>query len=115
MAIMGVHAMLYTPEADALRSTLRDALGWEHVDDGDGWLIFALPPTEMGVHPSDGSTRHEISLMCDDIDATVRELKDRGIEFSSEPTDAGFGIEATMVLPGGVTVSLYEPRHSTAI
>ena len=115
MPIIGVHVLLYTPEAEALRLTLRDVIGWDHVDDGDGWLIFALPPAELGVHPSDGSTKHEVSLMCDDIGETVADLRANGIEFISEPTDAGFGIEATMVLPGGVEVSLYEPRHATAI
>ena len=115
MAITGAHILLYTPEAEALRATLRDAIGWPFVDDGDGWLIFALPPAELGIHPSDSSTRHEVSFMCDDIEATVAELKARGIAFATEPSDAGFGIEATMVLAGGVEVSLYEPRHQTAI
>ena len=115
MAITGAHMLLYTPEAESLRATLRDVIGWDHVDDGDGWLIFALPPAEIGVHPSERSTKHEISLMCDDIEATVADLRAKGVEFSTEPTDAGYGIAATMVLPGGVEVSLYEPRHQTAI
>ena len=69
-AITGVHALIYTPEADALRAVLSDAIGWSSVDAGEGWLIFALPPAELGVHPSD-QPRHEFSLMCDDIAATV--------------------------------------------
>jgi len=109
--ITGAHVMLFTPEADALRSTLRDTLGWKHVDAGDGWLIFALPPAELGVHPSDGDTGHELYLLCDDIEATIAELREKGIEVRGEPDDRGWGIATTIVLPGGVEVTLYEPRH----
>lgn len=115
MAITGAHALLYTPEAEALRAFFRDVVGWEHVDAGDGWLIFALPPAELGVHPSEGSTHHELSLVCDDIAATVARLRDKGAEFRGEPEDLGFGIGLSMLLPGGVEVLLYEPRHTTAI
>ena len=73
MAVIGVHALIYTPEAEALRALLADAIGWSHVDAGEGWLIFALPPAELGVHPGD-QPRHELSLMCDDIATTVAEL-----------------------------------------
>lgn len=112
--ITGAHVLLYTPEAEALRSVLRDVMGWSHVDAHDGWLIFALPPAELGVHPGD-SPRHELSLMCDDIHATVADLRGRGIEIRGEPEAVGFGVQVTMVLPGGVEVMLYEPRHVTAI
>jgi hypothetical protein len=115
MGIVGAHVLLYTPEAEALRAVLRDALGWEHVDGGDGWLIFALPPAELGVHPSDGATTHELSLMCDDIHATVAELRSKGIEIRGEPEDRGYGIVTTMVLPGGVEIDLYEPRHASPL
>jgi catechol 2,3-dioxygenase-like lactoylglutathione lyase family enzyme len=115
VAITGAHALLYTPEAEALRATLRDVFGWHHVDAGDGWLIFALPPAELGVHPSDGATKHELSLMCDDVQATVAELRAQGIEFRGEPEDMGFGTGLTMLLPGGVEVLLYEPQLQTAI
>jgi hypothetical protein len=115
MAITGAHVLLYTPEAEALRATLRDVFAWRHVDAGDGWLIFRLPPAELGVHPSDGETHHELSFICDDVHATAAELREQGIEVLGEPEDKGFGIGVTIVLPGGVEVLLYEPRHETAI
>jgi hypothetical protein len=114
MAITGVHALLYTPQAEALRAVLRDGLGWNHVEDGPGWLIFALPPAELGVHPGDTPT-HELSLMCDDIQATMADLRTKGVEFAGEPVEQGWGVAVTMVLPGGVELLLYEPRHTTAI
>lgn len=120
MAINGAHMLLYTTEPDALRAMLRDVFGWKHVDAGDGWLIFALPPAELGVHPAEGptyesGTRHQISLMCDDIIATIKELRGKGVEIKGEPEDEGFGITVTLGLPGGVEVMLYEPRHAVAI
>ena len=115
MAVVGAHILLYTSEADELRATLRDVFGWAHVDAGDGWLIFKLPPAEIGVHPTDGEPKHELSLICDDVAATVAGLRGRGIEVRGEPADLGFGIGVTIVLPGGVELLLYEPRHPTAI
>jgi hypothetical protein len=120
MAIIGVHALLYTPEPEAVRAILRDVFGWEHVDAGGGWLIFALPPAELGVHPAEGSTfdsgtSHQLSLMCDDITATIADLRSKDIEVRGDPRDEGFGITATMVLPGDLVVLLYQPRHPTAV
>ena len=115
MAITGAHVLLYTPQPEALRALLRDALGWEHVDAGDGWLVFALPPAELGVHPSEDETRHELSLMCDDVVATVEELRSKGVEVRGEPRDLGFGVGTRIVLPGGVEVLLYEPRHASPL
>ena len=114
MAITGAHVLLYTSQPDELRAVLRDVFGWKHVDAHDGWLIFALPPAELGVHPAE-TPSHELTLMCDDLDATVAELRAKGIEFRGEPEDQGFGIVMTMVLPGDVEMLLYEPRHTTAI
>jgi hypothetical protein len=120
MAIIGVHALLYTSEPEALRAVFRDVFGFEHIDMGDGWLIFALPPTELGIHPAEGPTyesgaRHQLTLMCDDLGATIEELRAKGIDVRGEPEDEGWGITTTMALPGGVTVMLYQPRHPTAI
>jgi Glyoxalase/Bleomycin resistance protein/Dioxygenase superfamily len=119
MPIKGVHVLLYTPEPQALRATLRDALGWddyvENPSSGEGWLIFALPPAELGVHPSDGSTKHQVTLMCDDLAATVEELRAKGVEVSGEPHEESFGVTTTLVLPGGVEVMLYEPRHASPL
>ena len=117
MPITGTHALLHTSEPEAVRAIFRDVFGWHHVDAHDGWLIFALPPAELGVHPAmDGEPpHHELSFMCDDIAATVAELRAKGIDIPDEPQHAGFGIIATMKLPGGLDVLLYQPRHLTAI
>ncbi|HWP65768.1 MAG TPA: VOC family protein [Candidatus Limnocylindria bacterium] len=120
MAIVGAHALLYTSEPEALRATLRDAFGFEYVDAGEGWLIFALPAAELGVHPAEGPTydagvRHQITFMCDDIHATIRDLRSKGVEVRGEPEEESFGITVMLELPGGVEVMLYEPRHATAI
>jgi len=120
MAIIGAHMLLYSPEADALRATLRDAFGFKSVDAGGGWLIFELPPSELGVHPAEGPTpesnvHHQVSFMCDDIQATVAQLRAKGVRIDGEPADRGFGITVTMTLPGDVKVMLYEPRHPLAI
>ena len=117
MPIVGAHMLLYTPEAEALRAVLRDVFEWEHVeghDPADGWLIFKLPPSELGVHPAD-SAGHEVALMCRDIDATVAELRAKGVEVRGEPRDRGFGIVTTVVLPGEVEVLLYEPKHNSPL
>jgi predicted enzyme related to lactoylglutathione lyase len=121
MAIIGTHMLFYTSEPEAVRAVLRDVFGWTNVDAGDGWLIFALPPAEIGVHPADGPTfesgvRHQITLMCDDIRATIRDLDGRpGVQVKGEPEDQGWGITVMLGLPGGLEVMLYQPRHSVAI
>lgn len=120
MAITGAHVLLYSSEPVALRALLRDVFGWRSVDAGDGWLIFALPPAEIGVHPPEGPTyesgvRHQFSLMCDDIEATIRELRAKGVEIKGSPEDEGYGITVTLGLPGGVDVMLYEPRHASPL
>jgi catechol 2,3-dioxygenase-like lactoylglutathione lyase family enzyme len=115
MPIVGAHVLLYTPEAEALRAVLRDALGWDYVEANPGWLIFELPPAELGVHPSESGTRHELCLMCDDLPTTMAELRAKGIQFRGEPEEEAFGITATMLLPGGVELLLYQPAHRSPL
>jgi len=118
--ITGIHTLLYTSQPDALRAMLRDVFGWEHVDAGEGWLIFQLPPAELGVHPDEGPSwesgvRHQITLMCDDIESTTRDLREKGVVVRGEPRDEGWGIVVTLDLPGGVVMQLYEPRHASPL
>jgi hypothetical protein len=120
MAINGMHTLLYTSEPEKLRAMLRDVFGFKHVDAGGGWLIFATPPSEMGVHPAEGpswdaGTRHLISFMCDDIKKTMAALRAKGVDVGPNVSDEGYGITTTMHLPGGCDVMLYEPRHPVAI
>ena len=120
MAITGAHMLLYTSEPVTLRAVLRDVFGWKHVDAGEGWLIFRLPPAEVGVHPAEGPTfesgvRHQITLMCDDINTTAADLRGKGIVVEGEPQDEGWGITLMLALPGDCKVMLYQPRHPVAI
>jgi catechol 2,3-dioxygenase-like lactoylglutathione lyase family enzyme len=116
MAITGVHALIFTEQPQAIREFLRDVLEWRYVDAHDGWLIFALPPAELGVHPVEGNTgpSHELWLMCDSIAATVAELRAKGITVR-DPQDAGFGISAKITLPDGAGLWVYEPRHASPL
>ena len=113
--ITGAHAVIFSEDAEALRGFLGDVLGFRSVDAGGGWLIFALPPAELAAHPAAEGGRHELYLMCDDIEATVRELKDKRVEFTEEISDEGFGLVTAMKLPGGGELGLYEPRHPTPL
>jgi hypothetical protein len=114
MAITGIHGLFYSSMPEALRSTLRDVMGWDYVDAGDGWLIFRLPPAELGVHPGE-SPHHELSFMCDDLEGTMAELRIKGVEVHGDVENRGFGRTVTLVLPGDVEVLLYEPNHRTAV
>jgi catechol 2,3-dioxygenase-like lactoylglutathione lyase family enzyme len=109
--ITGAHAVIFTGDADALRTFLSNTLGFPSVDAGGGWLIFALPPAELAAHPTDDAGRHELYLMCDDVHATVDELERKGVRFSRPISDAGFGLVTAIELPGGGELGLYEPRH----
>jgi catechol 2,3-dioxygenase-like lactoylglutathione lyase family enzyme len=111
--INGAHVMLYSADAEADRAFLRDKLRFTSVDAGDDWLIFQLPPAEIAVHPAE-QPLHEIYLMCDDINATLAELKDRGVEISSPVADRGWGLVAAIALPSGADLGIYEPRHPIA-
>jgi predicted enzyme related to lactoylglutathione lyase len=109
--ITGAHAIIYSPDADAVRAFLDEVLGLSSVDAGHGWLIFALPPAEVAAHPTDGNGHHELYLMCDDIRATVAELTARGAEFSRPIAEERWGSVTAIALPGGGELGLYEPKH----
>ena len=109
--ITGVHAIVFSPDAERARAFFRDTLGLDFVDAGGGWLIFALPPAELAAHPSDAEPRHELYLMCDDIHAAVAELTARGVQFSADIAEESWGLTTAFSLPGGGQMALYEPRH----
>ena len=111
--ITGAHAIVFTREADDARAFFRDVLGFSSVDAGEGWLIFALPPAELGIHPVEEGGHHELYLICDDIEATMEELKAKGVEFTQPVSDQGWGLVTSMRIPGG-ELGIYEPRHPTA-
>jgi hypothetical protein len=113
--ITGVHAIIFSREAEKLRSFLGDVLGLESVDAGDGWLIFALPPAELAAHPADEAGRHELYLMCNDVHATVVELTAKGVDFAHPVRDEGWGLVTAIELPGGGELGLYEPRHRSPL
>jgi predicted enzyme related to lactoylglutathione lyase len=113
MPITGVHAVLYTREAEADRAWLTDVLGLESVDAGGGWLIFALPPAELAAHPAAAEGGDvELYLTCDDIEATMQELRDKGAAFDESVTAQRWGRVTKIVLPSGARLGLYEPRHA---
>jgi hypothetical protein len=114
--IIGAHSIIYSRDAEATREFVRDKLGMsKYVDAGGGWLIFALPPAELAVHPDDTGGRLELYLMCDDITRTVDELKAKGVEFTSPVSDQRWGLLTSFKIPGGGELGLYEPRHPIAI
>jgi catechol 2,3-dioxygenase-like lactoylglutathione lyase family enzyme len=112
--IIGVHAIIYSAAADEVRAFLRDVLGFGSVDAGGGWLVFALPPAELAVHPTEGEAQHELFLMCDDIEATIADLRAKGVE-CQPVSEQRWGRLTSLVLPGGSELGLYQPRHPTAI
>jgi predicted enzyme related to lactoylglutathione lyase len=116
--ITGTHAIIYAEDADKARAFCRDVLELPFVDVHEGWLIFELPPAELGIHPTAGdsapSGHHELYLMCDDLVQTMADLEAKGAEFTGEIQNPGFGILATLQVPGGGQIGLYQPRHATA-
>jgi catechol 2,3-dioxygenase-like lactoylglutathione lyase family enzyme len=113
--ISGAHVIISSTDAEADRGFMRDVLGFDAVDAGGGWLIFALPPAELAVHPHATGGRHELYLMCDDVHATVAELQAQGVEIVREVSDEGFGLIAAIRLPGGGELGIYEPRHARPV
>ena len=114
MAIIGLHALIYSKKDEATRAFFRDVLGFPSVDAGRGWLIFAAPPAELAIHPGEDREYHELYLMCDDIDATIAELKRKGVT-TRGIQDEPWGRVTQIRLPSGDELGLYEPKHPTAI
>jgi hypothetical protein len=112
--ISGIHAILYSKHADSVRAFLDDVLELRSVDAGGGWPIFAGPPLELAVHPTDDAPEHELYLMCDDVNATVAKLGERG--YKTAPVhDQGWGLLTSVELAGGERIGLYEPRHPSPL
>lgn len=109
--LTGLHAIMFTSEAEGVRAFLRDSLGLSSVDAGNGWPIFAMPPAELAVHPSDDEPRQGLYLMCDDIEATLAELRGKGVEVVGEIRDVRWGLLSGIRLPDGSELPIYEPRH----
>ncbi len=107
--------IVYSRDAEADRAFVRDVLGFASVDAGGGWLIFALPPAELAVHPHATGGAHELYLMCDDVHATVDALAAQGVQIVRAVTDEGFGLTTAIRLPGGGDLGLYEPRHPSPL
>jgi catechol 2,3-dioxygenase-like lactoylglutathione lyase family enzyme len=117
--IAGAHAIIFAEDAERARAFLRDVLGFEALDAGDGWLIFQLPPAELAVHPGPGWGRgprqHALFFMCHDIERMVEELERMGAQFASPIEDEGWGRIAQLKIPGAGEIGLYEPRHPSPL
>jgi catechol 2,3-dioxygenase-like lactoylglutathione lyase family enzyme len=109
--ITGIHAIVFSPEAEKVRGFFADVLGLPSVDAGGGWPIFALPPAELAVHPAEGESRQQLYLMCDDIRSTLAELEAKGAEVTQDVSDQGWGLLAAIRTPDGSEFPIYEPRH----
>jgi predicted enzyme related to lactoylglutathione lyase len=111
-----MHAMFYSSKAEELRAFLRDKLGLAGTDVGGGWLIFDAPEADLGVHPTENggppSGTAEISFYCDDIEAAVAAMKRRGVEFTGDVQDHGYGLVTHFTVPGGFAVQLYQPKYA---
>ena len=122
--INAAHVVIYTRDAEADRAFFRDVLGFPWVDAGDGWLIFALPPSELAMHPTDEANwkgsealigHHQLYLMCDNVETTTRELKAKNVEFTRPVQDTGWGLLTSLKLPGGSELWLYQPKHPSPL
>jgi catechol 2,3-dioxygenase-like lactoylglutathione lyase family enzyme len=109
--ITGMHAVIYTRNAEADRAFFRDVLGFSWVDAGGGWLIFAVPPSEIACHPARTGNKQQLYLMCNDVQAESARLAKKGIKCGAV-SDEGWGLLTTIRLPGGGDLGLYEPRHA---
>jgi len=109
--INGAHTIIYSENAEADREFFREVLKFPHVDAGEGWLIFGLPPSEVAVHPDETNGRHELYLMCEDINSFVAEMTGRGVE-CTEIFNRGWGLLTQIILPGGGKLGVYQPQHA---
>jgi catechol 2,3-dioxygenase-like lactoylglutathione lyase family enzyme len=115
--IRGIHGLFYSSDATATRTFFKEKVKLAGNDIGQGWWIFDLSEGDLGVHPVDDPSdagRHDVSFYCDDIHGTVAELKSRGVEFTQDVEDHGYGLVTYFAAPGGITVQLYEPRYTKA-
>jgi catechol 2,3-dioxygenase-like lactoylglutathione lyase family enzyme len=112
--ISGAHTIIYSRDAEADREFIRDVLGLRFVDAGGGWLIFALPPSELAVHPDESGGRHELYLLCADIEKAVADLESKGARVKGPIQDRDWGRIAMIHLPGGGELGIYQPRHALA-
>jgi hypothetical protein len=113
--IRGIHGLLYSSDPEATRAFFRDKVRLPGCDVGEGWWIFDFPEGDLGVHPVEDPGEagvHDVSFYCDDIHGTVADLKSRGVEFTADVQDHGYGLVTYFTAPGGVTVQLYEPRYT---
>jgi catechol 2,3-dioxygenase-like lactoylglutathione lyase family enzyme len=112
--ISGTHVVIYSTDAEADRAFVRDVLGFQFVDAGHGWLIFALPPAEIAVHPAQECGRHELYFLCENLQTEMDELAKKGVQFSPVE-EARWGVITKLRLPSGAEVGLYQPKHKTAL
>lgn len=117
--IAGAHTLLFAEDADAARAFFRDVLGFDNVDAGDGWLIFALPPAELGIHPVERSDhvggKQELWFMCHDLEATIPELEAKGVQFTEPVAEESFGRYRRFEVPGAGDAWLYQPKHASPL
>ena len=117
--ITGAHTLLFADDAEATRAFFRDVLGFENVDAGDGWLIFALPPAELGIHPVNRpdhvSGKQELWFMCHDLEQAMRELEAKGAQFAEAVNEESFGRYRRFKIPGAGDAWLYEPAHRSPL
>jgi hypothetical protein len=112
--ISGAHVVIYSTDPEADRAFFRDVLHYPYADAGHGWLIFALPPAEVAVHPSDQNGRHELYLMCDDIEALITEMRARSLTCGPVEEEP-WGSLTHLTLPGGGALGIYQPKHASPL
>jgi catechol 2,3-dioxygenase-like lactoylglutathione lyase family enzyme len=112
--ILGAHVVLSSTDAEADRAFFRDVLGYRFIDAGHNWLIFALPPAELAVHPADSAGGHELFLMCDDVEAFIEQMTGRGVECADLSSER-WGSMTRVTLPGGGTLGVYQPSHRSPL